>query len=104
MSVLDDAVDAVTRATRATPWRVSAAPTGAVFIRDKHDLPVVMGSVQTGDAPALSLAHEAFDLLASSPRAHEKTCAARLDEEDACDCWQKRRDDLLNLMRSGGRR
>lgn len=101
MTVLDEALDA---ATRATPWTISPSPSGNLFIRDRYNLPVVMGSVHAPDAPALSLAHEAFDLLASAPRAHEKVCASKADEEAACDCWQKKRDELLILKQSGGRR
>ncbi len=89
---------------RATPWSVTPSPSGAFFIRDANGLPAVLGSVMPADAPAVSLAHEAFDLLERAPRAHEKVCATKLDEEAGCTCWRGAVDDLLVLMKSGGRR
>ncbi len=90
--------------TRATPWRIHPSPSGHVVIVDVLGLPVTCGSVQPDDAPAMSLAHEMADLLERAPRAHEKTCATKLDEEAGCTCWRGAVDDLLVLMRGGGRR
>ncbi len=94
----------VNQRNRALPWRITTSPVGNAFVVDRQGLPVMGCLMVADDAPAVSLAHDAFDLLAAAPRSHEKTCASRLDEESACDCWQKRRDDLLVLMRGGGRR
>jgi len=72
-----------------TPWRVHTTESGTAFITDGVGTTVASVYFDDDAAVAMSLAREAFALLETGA---------------GDDRWREKRDELVALMKSGGRR